>query len=113
VLSVAGLFFDSFNAVLPDFEASFGEPWSFKGATYPAIAISRLVDSSKEMKGGTLDVSTVSIYVRLSVFNQAGCDEGDIVSARGKDFIILSVDSEGDDSRELVCGPYQIDVWET
>jgi hypothetical protein len=110
---VAGLFFDSFNSVLPDLEASFGEPWSFKGATYPAIAISRLVDSSKEMKGGNYDVSTVSIYVRLSVFNQAGCDEGDIVSARGKDFIILSVDSEGDDSRELVCGPYQIDVWAT
>jgi len=110
---VAGLFFDAFNSVLPDLEISFGEPWSFKGATYPAIAIDRSVDSSKEMKGGNLDVSTTSIYVRLSVFNQAGCKEGDIVSCRGKDFAILSIDSEGDDSRELVCGPYQIDVWAT
>lgn len=109
---MAGMFFDAFNSVLPDLEASFGEPWSFKGATYPAIAIDRSVDTSREMKGGNYDVSTTSIYVRLSVFNQAGCKEGDIVSARGKEFAILSIDSEGDDSRELVCGPMQIDVWE-
>jgi hypothetical protein len=107
-----GSFFPSFNAALIDLEASFREDWSFNGATYPAIAIDRQVDSSKEMKGGNYDMSTVSIYVRKAIHEQAGCREGDIVEARGKQFAILSLDYEGDDSVELVCGPYQIDVWE-
>jgi hypothetical protein len=104
-------FLDSFNAALPDLEAQFTEDWIFKGVTYPAIAIDREVDASRQMKGGEFDESTISIYVRLAVFLQAGCNEGDIVSARGKDFAILSIDNDGDDSRELVCGPAQIDVW--
>lgn len=93
-------------------EASFGEDWVFKGVTYPAIAIDREVDSSREMKGGNYDMSTTSIYIRMEIFLEAGCREGDVVSARGKDFAILSLDSEGDGAMELVCGPAQIDVWQ-
>ena len=104
-------FLDSFNAVLPDMEAQFTEDWIFKNVTYPAIAIDRESDSSKQMKGGEFDVATTSIYVRLEIFEQAGCKEGDIVTARGKEFAILSIESEGDASRELVCGPVQLDIW--
>lgn len=104
-------FLDSFNAALPDMEAQFTEDFIFKGVTYPAIAIDRESDSSRQMKGGELDISTVSLYVRLEVFEEAGCKEGDVVNMRGKDFAILSIESDGDDSRELTCGPVQIDVW--
>lgn len=113
VLVVAGLFIDSFNAALPDLEASFGEEWSFKGTTYPAIAIDKSTDSNITMKGGEFDQSATLIYVRLAVFEEAGCKEGDIIGARGKEFAIHSINSDGDDSRELVCGPAQIDIWET
>lgn len=99
--------------VLPDMEAQFTEDWKFKNVTYPAIAIDREVDSSMQMKGGEFDQSTITIYVRREVFEQAGCKEGDTVAARGKNFSILSIDSDGDDCRELVCGPAQIDVWQT
>lgn len=104
-------FLESFNVVLPDMEAQFTEEWIFKGVTYPAIAIDRESDSSKQMKGGEFDVSTISIYVRLEIFEQAGCKEGDTVNARNKDFSILSIESDGDAAVELTCGPVQIDVW--
>jgi hypothetical protein len=104
-------FLDAFNAVLPDLEAQFTEDWIFKGVTYPAIAIDRESDSSRQMKGGELDISTVTLYVRLEVFIQAGCKEGDIITVRGKDFSVLTIDNDGDAAKEMVCGPVQIDVW--
>jgi hypothetical protein len=109
---MAGSFFASFNAALPALEASFSEDWSFKDTVYPAIAIDHEVDSAKMMKGGEFDDATVTIHIRLEVFLLAGCLEGDIVTARGKEFAILSIESDGDDARALVCGPAQIDVWE-
>jgi hypothetical protein len=108
---MASPFLEAFNAVLPDLEAQFTEDWSFKGVIYPAIAIDRESDSSKQMKGGELDVSTVTLYVRLEVFESAGCKEGDTITTRGKDFAILSVDNDGDAAKEIVCGPVQLDVW--
>ena len=104
-------FLDAFNAVLPDLETQFTEDWSYNGVTYPAIAIDREVDSSRQMRGGELDASTITIYIRLEVFQQSGVKEGATVTARGKDFSILSVDNDGDAAKELVCGPVQIDVW--
>jgi hypothetical protein len=109
---MAGSFFDSFNAALPALEASFSEDWSVNGATYPAIAINDLHDSTIQMKGGQYDESTISIFVRLEVFNQSGVKEGDVVMARGKEFAVHSIESQGDASRELTCAPAQIDVWE-
>jgi hypothetical protein len=108
---MASPFLDAFNAVLPDFEAQFTEDWIFKGVTYPAIAIDREIDSSREMKGGNYDAATIALYVRLSVFQTAGVKEGDTITARGKEFAILSIENDGDDARELVCGSVQIDVW--
>jgi hypothetical protein len=108
---VASPFLDAFNAVLPDMEAQFTEDWIFNGVTYPAIAIDHEVDSSKQMKGGELDQSTITIHIRLEVFQQAGCKEGSTVTARGKDFAIISVDNDGEAAKELVCGPVQLDVW--
>ncbi len=104
-------FLDAFNAVLPDMEAQFTEDWKFKGVTYPAIEIDRESDSSKQMRGGELDASTITIYVRLEVFQQSGVKEGATVTARGKDFSILSIENDGDAAMELICGPVQIDVW--
>jgi hypothetical protein len=104
-------FLDSFNSALPDLEAQFTEDWSFNGTTYPAIAIDHQTDSSRQMRGGTMDVDTITIHVRLEIFNSSGVDEGDILTARGIDFAVISIDSDGDDARALICGPVQIDVW--
>jgi hypothetical protein len=108
---MASPFLDSFNAALPALEASFTEDWSFNGITYPAIEIDHEVDSSEQMKGGELDIGNVTIHVRLEVFTQSSVQEGDIISARGKEFAILSVDSDGDAAKALVCGSAQIGVW--
>jgi hypothetical protein len=109
---MAGAFFDSFNAALIDLEASFTEPWIYNGTTYPAIAINDLHDSTIRMTGGDYDESTVTIFVRLEIFNQSGVFEGSEISARGKNLLVHSIESQGDACKELTCGPAQIDVWE-
>jgi hypothetical protein len=108
---MASPFLDSFNSALPDLEASFTEDWSFQGTTYPAIAIDHEVDSSKQMKGGEIDLGDVTIFVRMEVFLSAGLQEGDIVTARGRDFAVMAIDKDGDAAVALVCGSAQIDVW--
>lgn len=109
---MAGSFFDSFNAALPDLEASFSEDWSFRGVTYPSIAINDLHDETQRMTGGDYDMSTVTIFVRLEVFQQSGVLEGSVIRARDKDMLVHSIESQGDACKELTCGPAQIDVWE-
>jgi hypothetical protein len=109
---MAGSFFDSFNATLVDLEASFSEDWIFKGVTYPAIAINDLHDSTIRMTGGDYDESTVTIFVRDAIVAQSGVKEDDIITARGKELLVHSIESQGDACKELTCGPAQIDVWE-
>lgn len=108
---MAGSFFASFNATLPDLEASFTEDWIFNGVTYPAIAINDLHDSTIMMKGGGYDESMVSLFVRLEIFIQSGVKEDDVITVRGKDMAVQTVESQGDACKELTCGPLQIDVW--
>ncbi len=109
---MAGSFFESFNAALVDLEASFSEDWILKGAAYPAIAINDLHDGTIRMTGGQFDESTVTIFVRDSIIQQSGVLEGDIITARGKQLLVHSIESQGDACKELTCGPAQIDVWE-
>jgi hypothetical protein len=109
---MAGYFFDSFNATLIDLEASFSEDWIRDGVTYPAIAINDLVGQTIMMKGGNFQKADVSIFVRDEVITQSGAAEGDIITARGQEFAILQITSQGDACKELTCGPAQIDVWE-
>ncbi len=109
---MAGTFFDSFNAALVDLEASFSEDWIMNGVTYPSIAINELHDSTIQMKGGEYDESTVSIFVRDEIVLQSGVVEGSVLTARGKELLVHSIESQGDACKELTCGPAQIDVWE-
>lgn len=104
-------FFDTFNAALPAMEAEFGENWIFKGRTYPAISIDHESDSSRAMKGGEFLDSNTTIYVRKAIFLSSQIKEGDSITARGQEFAVLAIEQDGDDSRGLVCGPSQIDVW--
>ena len=106
-----GEFFDSFNSSLPEMESDFGENWVLNSGTFPAIAIDNLAVGSKVMLGGQLIDAHTMIFVRLDVFTGSGVKKGDIVTARGTDLTVLEIDSDGDDSRTLVCGPAQIDVW--
>jgi len=108
---MAGYFFDSFNATLPDLEASFSEDWIFKGVTYPAIAVNDLHDATIRMTGGEFDESTVAIYVRDAIIQQSGVKEGSVLTARGEELLVHSIESQGDACKELTCGPAQIDVW--
>ena len=105
-------FFDSFNGSLPEMESEFGEDWVLNGSTFPAIAIDKLSVGSKVMHGGQLVDANVAIFVRFDIFNGSGVKKGDVVTAREQDVIVLQVESDGDDSRTLICGP-SIDVWGT
>jgi len=108
---MASPFLAAFNAALPDLEASFTEDWVFKGVTYPAIAIDHESDTSKQMKGGEYEDVTTIIHVRLAVFLQSKVSSGDIVTSRGQDFAVVTIEQDGDDARAIVCGSPQIDVW--
>lgn len=104
-------FYDNFNAALPDMEAAFGESWTLGSSTFPAISIDKLGVGSKVMKGGQFIDANTTIFVRLDVFNGSGVKKGSIVNVRGTDLAVLEIDSDGDDSRTLVCGPASLDLW--
>lgn len=104
-------FFDAFNAALPDMEANFQEDWVFNGNTYPAIAIDHEVVSSKVMMGGKHIEATTQVFVREAVFISSGVQKGSTITARSQNYTILSIERDGDDSRTLILGSPQIDVW--
>src|SRR6185436_20085103 len=104
-------FFDAFNGALPSMEAAFTEDWIFKGVTYPAIAIDHESDSTRDMKGGVYQDVNTTIYVRKEVFDLSAVAQDDIITARGQDFTVLTIEQEGDDCRTLICSSPQIDVW--
>lgn len=104
-------FFDAFNGAIPELEASFGEKWTFNGATFPAIAIDKLTVADKAARGGKFVDATTQIFVREKVFTSSGVMKGELISARGQEFSVIEVDQEGDASRILICGPPGIDVW--
>jgi hypothetical protein len=108
---MATQFFESFNAALPDLESSFTEDWILDGNIYPAIAIDRLTISEKTIKGGSMLQTAVTIFIREDVFQDSKVELGDMVSTRGQDFAVVSIDQDGDDSRAIGCEPVQIDVW--
>ncbi len=110
-LSFVSEFFDQFNAALPEFASEFTEDWILGSSNFPAIAIDKLTVGSKIMSGGQLIDATVEIYVDLDTFNASGVKKGNLVTARGTQLSVLRVDSDGDDSRTLVCGPAGIEVW--
>lgn len=108
---MSGAFFDSFNVSLPDMEAQFTEDWTFKGAIWPAIAIDNLDIGSKTIRGGQMIDAHTSIIVRDEVFLASGVEKGAVVTARGIEMTVLQINSDGDASKVLVCGPAGINVW--
>jgi hypothetical protein len=105
-------FLDSFNWALSDLQASFGEPWiGPDGNTYTAIAVDHGSFTEKRMKGGKFQDVTVTVYVPLADFLASGVADGAIINVRGQDHAILTIEQDGDDSRTLVCGSPQIDVF--
>jgi hypothetical protein len=104
-------FFDSFNVALPEMEAAFTEDWTLGNSTYPAISMDRETVTSKAMSGGKFVDAQSMLFVRLDIFLQSGVKKGDIITARGDQFIVKEIDQDGDDARTLLLGPSQIDVW--
>ena len=104
-------FFTAWNSTLPDFEAEFGEDWTFNGVAYPAIAVDKQVNMTRVMKGGTYEDVTVTVYIRTDIFNSSGVAQDQTVTIRGQDFAVLQIEQEGDECRILICGSPQIDVW--
>lgn len=106
-----GSFFDTFNPTLLDLEASFGEPWTFQGAEYPAISIETLDVDDKRIKGGAMLDTTVYVLVRREVYDQSGVTHGDPVTVRGVEMVVGRLENNGDASVTLVCAPKGVDVW--
>lgn len=104
-------FFDSLNAALPEMESNFTEDWILNNSSYPAIAIDKLAVGSKVMRGGNLIDANTVIFIRLDIFNGSQVKKGNKITVRGTDLTVLEIDSDGDDSRSLICGPAQIDIW--
>lgn len=108
---MATMFFDAWNSTLPTFEAMFGENWIFNGVSYPAMAIDVQTSRTIVMKGGELEETSVTIFVRNEVFTSSGLTEDQTITVRGTDFTVLELHKEGDDCTTMICGPAQIDVW--
>jgi hypothetical protein len=108
---VSGVFFDSFNVSLPDMEAQFTEDWTSNGATWPAIAIDTLDEETHVIKGGVLVNVHCKVLVRNEVFEASGVQIGSPVSCRDSEFVIASIQSDGDASKTLMLAPRGIDVW--
>ncbi len=106
-----GYIFSEINSVLPEMASAFTEDWILGDVTWPAIAIEKLTVGSKVMKGGQLIDANTVIFVSQDVFTSSGVQKGNIVTARGIELAVLEIDQDGDDSRSLVCGPAQIDVF--
>lgn len=104
-------FFDEFNTALPEFEANFKEYWTFNGNVFPAIAIDHEAVSSKVMMGGQYIDATTQVFVREDVFISSGVKKGNTISARSQNYTVLSIDRDGDDSRTLILGSPQLDIW--
>jgi hypothetical protein len=106
-----GSFFDAWNPTLQDLENSFEEDWVLNGATWPAIAIEALESGTAIIKGGQLLDARTRIMIREDVYQASGVKFGSYIQARGVDMSVLSIDSDGDASRTLICGPKGVGVW--
>lgn len=104
-------FFDSFNAALPDLEASFQEYWTFNGNTYPAIAVDQSSINMKVMRGGQYVDANTHLFVREGVFLNSGVKEGSTISVRSQLFTVNTINRDGDDSRTLILSSPQLDIW--
>lgn len=105
-------FLDAFNSALVDLQSSFGEPWiGPDGNTYTAIAIDHGSYAEKRMKGGTYQDVTVTVYVTLADYTTSGVADGNLITMRGQDYVVLAIEQDGDDARTLICGSPQIDAF--
>src|SRR4051812_23467265 len=105
-------FFSAFNASNAEAERVMGEPWKLlangsdaHGTEYPAIAVEKLTATSRLALGGKFgDVST-TLELRKSVAERSGVAKDRLIVVRGEVLRVREIDSDGDDSLTLLCGP--------
>lgn len=106
---MSGFALSEFNNVLPEMEGAFEESWTLGGTAWPAISIDRLSATSQVIKGGQLlDVNT-TIFIRETIYLASGVKKGDKVDVRDQTLMVLLIEDDGDASRAIHCGPYQLD----
>lgn len=84
-----------------------------KGVTYPAIAVDIIDGFIEVMKGGQIDTSAVKMWVRNEVIEESELVEDNVITIRGRDFLVYSIADAGDACKELDCRTPQLDVWRT
>ena len=103
-------FFKAFNGSNKEAERVMGEPWIFNDTEFPAIAIEKLTKTDSAMLGGRyVDMST-TITIRKRFATQSMVKKGSIITARGERLRVSEIDSDGDDSLTLLCGPVGIET---
>jgi hypothetical protein len=103
-------FLDAFNSGNRAFGNSCGEPFEVVSSgrlgnpgTYQADNIDDLAAASALVPGGRIADITNTLFIPVTVIQQAGIVEGTILAFRGYQVRVLKIHNEGDDSNQVDC----------
>ena len=105
------LFTDAFAAANDEWERIAGEPFKIEAREFTAITIEELTVEKRAMLGGIFVNAATRILISAATRAASGIAKGTIITVRGGVRVRVTsepVDTDGDGTYWLACGPVQI-----
>src|SRR4051794_30247400 len=104
------LFSDCFTAANDDWERVAGEPFTIEIREFTANTVEELTVEKRAMLGGIFINAATRILISAATKAASGVVKGTILTVRGVRVGVTNepVDSDGDGTYWLACGPVQI-----
>jgi hypothetical protein len=104
------LFCDSFAAANEEWERVAGEPFTIDSQEFTANTVEELTVEKRAMLGGIFINAATRILISSATKAASGVVKGTILTVRGVRVRVTNepVDSDGDGTYWLACGPVQI-----
>ncbi|MEA3208367.1 MAG: hypothetical protein QOE70_1424 [Chthoniobacter sp.] len=104
-------FNDAFAAANDEWERIAGEPFTIEGREFTANTIEELTVERRAMLGGIFINAATRILISAATKAASGVKSGSVLSLRGGVRVRVNnepVDTDGDGTYWLACGPVQI-----